>query len=98
MRRRRAKKERRARVLVLASIVLILLTTSFISTTYTREAIVERVTTECVVLRDTCGNLWEYDTVDVVEGQRVKLIMNTNLTDNDVTDDIITKIKPMPIG
>lgn len=86
------------RAMIVVSIIIVLLAiTSYVSTTYTREACVDSITEDVVVFVDNTGNTWEYDNVDVVEGQRVILVMNTSYTDNIIDDDIIKDIKPTDI-
>ena len=48
-------------------------------------------------MTDKNGNiwLWEEEEKDFFKGQKVKLIMNNNHTEDTIEDDIIIKIKPL---
>jgi hypothetical protein len=71
---------------------------SYIGNHYTVKATVVAVddatNTSVITFEDTRGELWRYATNECFEeGQKVKLTFDTNLTDNIITDDIITKVK-----
>lgn len=71
---------------------------SYVSNHYTVKATVVAVddatNTSVVTFEDTRGQLWRYATNEYFEeGQRVKLTFDTNLTDNVITDDVITNVK-----
>lgn len=79
-----------------ATITLIIITLSFasiIETTYTRDAVVDKTEGLSVHFVDTTGRGWWYDGCYAEVGEKVKLIMHTNNTDDYVEDDIIKDIK-----
>lgn len=66
---------------------------SFIETTYTRDAVVDKTEGLSVHFVDNTGMGWWYDGCYAEVGEEVKLIMHTNNTDSCVEDDIIKDIK-----
>lgn len=102
---RRAQKERErfiARVqTIIAFIVIVIMLNiaGYVATTYTREATVNTVIehTHAVVLEDKQEHTWIVYTEDLVEGQKVKMIMGTNGTDGFIEDDYVKRIKPVEI-
>ena len=78
--------------LVVIIIVAMLCAVSFVENTYKREAIVDRVEDGYYVLVDTTDNEWLYDSDELVIGQEVTMVMDTNGTDSNIYDDVIKKI------
>lgn len=68
---------------------------SYIEHTYTREAIAYQQEDGSTLFIDTTGNEWMIDTEEDYNEQEVKLVMNDNGTISNITDDIITKVKPI---
>lgn len=66
---------------------------SYVNTHYTRHAIVGSTHNNITTLTDNTGRKWLYKDCVYKKGVHVKMIMDTNLTDNIVEDDIIVKIK-----
>lgn len=66
-------------------------------TTIIRKATVEKIENGIIEMTDKNGNiwLWEEEEKDFFKGQKVKLIMNNNHTEDTIEDDIIIKIKPL---
>ena len=67
----------------------------YVSNVYTRDVIVDSIEGNIVTFVDTADNKWEWETTDsesYYEGQEVRLVMSTLDTD-DMTDDVILKIK-----
>lgn len=57
-------------------------------------AVDDATNTNVITFEDTRGQLWRYATNELFEeGQKVKLTFDTNMSDNIITDDIITKVK-----
>lgn len=69
----------------------------YIENHYTRQGEVVEVyednNSTVAVIEDSIGHLWEYETEDLTIGNKVKMVMFTNFTDEDITDDEIIKIK-----
>ena len=66
---------------------------STVGTTYTREARVDEVSNGWTTFVDDNGEGWDYYTTDYTMGEKVVMVMDTNGTDNDITDDVILEIK-----
>lgn len=67
---------------------------SYYATTYWREAeVVAFEDDELAVLEDEYGHIWTVRTDELVLHQKVKMTVRTNLTDNTIKDDYISKIK-----
>lgn len=67
-------------------------------TTVIRKATVEKIENGVIEMTDKNGNIWlweEEEEKDFFKGQKVKLIMNNNHTEDTIEDDIIIKIKPL---
>lgn len=64
-----------------------------IKTTYTREVQVIGIDNNITIVEDESGHLWELETDELKQGQKVILIMNNNNTDGTVTDDAIIYYK-----
>lgn len=82
-------RERLITGLALAVIAIIII---IVESTYTREAIVDRIEDGYVVLVDTTDNEWLYETEELFVGEEVKMIMNNNGTEDCFHDDVIKKI------
>lgn len=95
------KKSTRRKIRTTIYIIILLLLfalSSYIDTHYNREATVTTIEDNVVVFTDTVGYTWEAtDVENIVEGQTVVLKMHTNHTTNNISDDIILKIKPTAI-
>ena len=96
-RRQRKVKTIIATTLLLTTIIIALLIVSYISTRYTRDAVVINITNDTVVFYDEVGHEWECGADNVVVGQKVVLQMCNNNTDSIITDDVIVDIKPTEI-
>ena len=94
----RARKIRQMMMMVMTIVIIIstLLLCSYIEQRYTREA-VACVEEDGITFVDNMGHEWSADAENVVDGQMVKLKMHTNNTDGNVYDDIVVRVKPMPI-
>lgn len=66
---------------------------SYMDTHYTRHAVVGSTHNNITTLTDNTGREWLYKDCVYKKGVHVKMIMDTNLTDNIVEDDTIVKIK-----
>ena len=91
----RAKKMRQmmTNIMVVVIIISTLAIASFIETTYTRDAVVDKTEGLSVHFVDTTGRGWWYDGCYAEVGEEVTLIMHNNHTDDYVEDDIIKDIK-----
>lgn len=91
----RAHKMRQMMTMMITVVVIIstLTIASFIETTYTRDAVVDKTEGLSVHFVDTTGRGWWYDGCYAEVGEEVTLIMHNNHTDNHVEDDIIKDIK-----
>lgn len=63
---------------------------SRIERTYTRKGVVTQIDDKSIIIEDTKGNEWKVTTFSI--GDKVKLVMDNNLTDNNIEDDIIKDI------
>lgn len=67
-------------------------------TTIIRKATVEKIENGIIEMTDKNGNIWLWEEEEekyFFKGQKVKLIMNNNHTEDTIEDDIIIKIKPL---
>ena len=96
-RRQRKVKTIIATTLLLTTTIIALLIVSYISTRYTRDAVVINITNDTVVFYDEAGHEWKCGADNVVVGQKVVLQMCNNNTDSIITDDVIVDIKPTEI-
>ena len=63
-------------------------------THYTREVYVTEVDGDKITTEDNGGNLWEfYSNEEYTIGQKLKLKMFTNYTDNDIYDDEVLDVQ-----
>ena len=62
-------------------------------TQYTRVGTITKVSQNESVVVDTTGNEWVFVNDDFEVGDEVILKMNTNYTDENITDDIIEEIR-----
>lgn len=74
-------------------LIIIPLTMGSIETTYTRKGKVIEVHNTIIIIEDTTGNEWVYETTGFSVGDNVKMKMFNNYTDNTILDDVITSIK-----
>lgn len=65
----------------------------YIQSSYTREAMVTSCYEDCVTVEDTTGNEWQFIGKEYKTGDKVKLYMDNNHTDNNIYDDRIVKVK-----
>jgi hypothetical protein len=77
--------------------MFVLLITVFISSIlnslYTREGYISDINNDIIEITDNTGNIWEYESsFPYTKDEKVKLLMNNNLTDDNIYDDIIIKI------
>ena len=83
--------------LIIVAIILI----SALSQRYSRKVWVDSINGNSITFTDITGNLWEYesDTDDtnkpilISKWKKAILVMHTNKTELDTSDDIIIKIK-----
>lgn len=80
-------------VLLAISIFIVFAVCSKIEMTYTRKAVVTEINNTLVTFTDECGYNWQADLERLEIGDRVKLIMDNNTTNNNIKDDKIIKIK-----
>lgn len=78
--------------LVVTVVAIIIIIISIVESTYTREAIVDRMENGYVVLIDNVDNEWLYETKELSVGEEVKMVMDNNSTEDCFHDDVIKKI------
>ena len=89
------KKEMLKRLGCLVVMIVVFGLVVAIDNNYTRECRVDSVENGVVTFVDTCGYKWEWE---LEEGEtfqvneEVKLLMNKNVTDNNITDDYIQRV------
>lgn len=81
------------KILCICLISIILFYCSCYVSIYTRKAKVTNINKEVVTVIDKKGNIWEFKGNGFKKGQKVKLIMDTNNTDEKITDDFIKDVK-----
>ena len=80
-------------ILLLALLLLTaVLCSNYLDTHYTREVIVQEVTSHEVVVEDKQGNLWVFCGEGYREGQALRIVMFDNRT-SGITDDQVVKVK-----
>ena len=86
----------RVLILILTVITVLLITAyTFVDTLVIRKGYIESVENDCVVIVDTFGEAWEYNPEageDFQPEQKVRMFMDNNSTEREITDDIILKI------
>ena len=82
-------------ILIIFLFIGMLCICSFIETNYSRKGIVIDITNNLVSVKDEAGNIWNFKSadMDLEINDEVKLMMNTNNTDNNIYDDIVKKYK-----
>lgn len=98
--RKRVREERVETIkgwLVVLFLVVVFIFCGIIEQHYTLEATAGYQEEGISYFYDDRGMEWCYTNCSVVQGQRVKLVMNTNGTTDYIYDDEIVKIKPMDI-
>ena len=65
----------------------------YIKNTHTKEAIVIDCQDNVCIAKDIQGNVWKFNKEECEIGSKVKLYINANNTDFNISDDAITKIK-----
>lgn len=80
------------KIMAVLIVMIALIFSMKVSNTYTREARVDKIENNVVTFIDATGNLWEAYDEGYEIGQEVKLIMS-NFNTDDITDDVIIKIK-----
>lgn len=71
-------------------------TVKTVDNTVVRDAQVYQMDNEVVTFEDSVGNLWDWfieEGETFEEGQKVRLVMDTNGTINTAEDDVILKIR-----
>lgn len=82
-------------ILFFGLMFFMLVSTGYIETHYSREMEVYDKEGNILILEDNQGNLWEYETEnnDYRLGQKYKVKMFNNYTDNTIYDDEIIRIE-----
>lgn len=76
--------------------VVVTVTVKTVDNTVVRDAQVYQMDNEVVTFEDSVGNLWDWEIEkgeNFEEGQKVRLVMNTNGTIDTAEDDVILKIR-----
>lgn len=82
------------RTMIKLMLLIMLFTTAcYFNSHYVRKAIVVSVTDNVVTVEDSTNNCWCFNDEGFVKGQKVKMLMHTNYTDDVITDDIIVNVK-----
>lgn len=74
-------------------ILWFLITLFNLDTRYTQNAIVIALEDDIAVFESEDGNIWANDNNNYNIGDTVIMIMDNNDTEDDITDDIIIKVK-----
>lgn len=82
-------------ITVLTIIILLTLTAKacYLQNHYTKEGVVVAIENEIVVVEDKIGYEWAFEGEGYKKGDKVRLLMFTNNTDNTIEDDIIEEVK-----
>ena len=86
------------RILILLLVVFTFLSVifyNFVDTIVVRKGYVESIRNGYVTIIDNFGEVWESgieNNQNLYSGQKVKMIMNNNHTEDEIKDDIIMKI------
>ena len=76
--------------LLIIAFIVCLAFCSHIERTYTRKGTITQIDDKGIIIQDTKGNEWKVTTFSI--GDKVKLVMDNNLTDSNIEDDIIKDI------
>ena len=74
-------------------IIVLFCLCSYIETHYYRDAKVTSVSGQLVTVEDKCGYVWEFYADGYRAGDEVRMLMDTNCTDNNIYDDEIITVK-----
>lgn len=66
---------------------------SYYESTYTRKAKITNIEKTTITATDKKGNIWQFKGKGFKRGQKIILVMDTNNTDENITDDIIKGIR-----
>lgn len=85
------------RVLILLLVVFTFLSIifyNFVDTIVVRKGYVESIRNGYITIIDNFGEVWKsgIENENLYSGQKVKMIMNNNHTEDEIKDDIIMKI------
>ena len=84
-------------IIIITCFIVCLTLCSHIGTTYTRSATVIDVIEDLIVAKDSTGNIWKFKGTNFIIGDQIKLIMDNQLTDENVKDDIVKDAKKFTI-
>ena len=66
---------------------------SYVETTYTKEVIITNISNNIITAIDEQKNVWVFTKKNLCVGDKVKLIIDNQLTHDNIEDDIIKGIK-----
>ena len=94
MRRRRThNKTNNIKYLLVFIIAFVLMNiATFYETTYSRQAVAIEETAEGIIFMDNYEHTWIVDTEEIALGQKAKLIIRTNCSEDIIDDDYVVWI------
>lgn len=94
MRQRKSNAVIRCAAIAVAVVVMLLVVgrVGYWQTHYYRTGIVVSVEDGIVAVEDTTGNVWEVEADGYAEGEQVRMLMNTQGTDDAITDDTVVSM------
>ena len=91
--KRMPPKGRIKNIIIIIIIIIIFCLCSWYETHYTREATVINVTDNIITVIDKSGYVWKFEGIGFNKNDKVRLIMNTMLSNSNVLDDKIENVK-----
>lgn len=85
-------KKVRGLVVVVVVLGLLLWVACFVEQHYTRAVEVVKVEGQEITVEDDYNHQWIFLGEGFVEGQEIRVLMNTNTTDNNILDDEIVRV------
>ena len=80
------------RIIIISLILIAILLMGIVQTYYTRKATIVDVQNTTIIVEDKIGHRWEFKGEDYNIGEHITLVMNTNSTENYISDDKIVGV------
>lgn len=77
------------KLFIIFIIIITIILIAIVQTYYTRKATVIKIEDNIITVEDKIGNYWKFEGEGYKIGEHITLVMNTNSTENYVSDDVI---------